>query len=205
MTCNYLRGYENMTSDFLLNPEFAKQILEFVVKVRIEWVKWRHLYLKDESLGMCEILDDDASAPNLSPSTFEKFILPVEEKIADFHGGISYYHNCGPADPYLEFIKRLGKIKLMHVGPFTDYTRAAELFGHTSAIEHHVKPQEEGVNVNPENLEKRLRKIKDTYGAKDVKAYTVRLTAYRNPVQTVKEDIEKIKGWIKVARRIFWD
>jgi len=202
-TCNYLRGYENMASDFLLNPEFARQILEFVSRVRIDWIKWRHGYLKDKSVEMCEMWDDDASVPNLSPSTFEEFILPAEKNLANFHRGISYYHNCGPADPYLESIKKLGKIELMHAGPFTNYARVAELFGHTSAIEHHVKSQEEGMNVNPENLEKRLKKVKDTYDARDVKAYTVRLTAYRNPAQTVNDDIKKIKAWIKVARKIF--
>ncbi len=202
MTCNYLYGFENMCAGYLTNPEFARNLLRRVTEVRIEWTKGRSNYL-GLPVEMGEILDDDASAPNISPEVFENFILPCEKRLAEFHGGIFYWHDCGPADPYLDSVKNLGTIELMNSGPFTNHKLIAEIFAKQSAIEHHVKPQDEGVNADPVSLKSLFREIKDLYQAHDALAYTVRLTAYRNPRQTIQRDVENTQRWVRLAKETF--
>ncbi len=202
MTCNYLHGFENMCAGFLVNPEFVRKLLERVTMFRMEWTRQRSKYL-GQPVPMGEILDDDASVPNLSPDIFEEFIFPCEKRLAEFHRGISYWHDCGPADPYLDSVKRLGTIELMNSGPFSDHRLIAEYFAKQSAIEHHVKPRDEGVNADPGALKHLFHEIKNLYRVHGALAYTVRLTAYRNPRQTIQQDIETTQKWVRLATETF--
>jgi hypothetical protein len=200
MTANYLAGVEPLAMAFLTQPEFAHAILEHVSERRIAWTLERAKYLS-EPIGKGELLDDDVSVPLVSPSVYRDFIYPVEKRLADFHGGIAYWHDCGPADPYLEAVRNLGPIELMHGGPFTDLTAVAERFGDASAIEVHVRPA--SIYAEPNIIREDLTHVREMFRTAGVCAYTVRLTAYRNPSLSLEADLAAIDGWLAVAKAVF--
>jgi hypothetical protein len=197
MTANYLAGVEPLAMAFLTDPEFAQQLIEHVTERRIAWALWRAEYL-GRPVAKGEILDDDVSVPLVSPKVYRDFIFPAEKKLSDFHGGIAYWHDCGPADPYLEAVSQLGLVELMHAGPFTDLAAVARRFGNSAALEVHVRPA--SIHDNPELLRKNLSKIHATCSELNVLAYTIRLTAYRMPSNDLPTDLAAVQRWVNYQK-----
>ena len=200
MTANYLAGVEPLAMAFLTQPEFARMLLDHVTECRIEWTIDRAKYL-EEPVAKGEILDDDVSVPLISPAVYRNFIFPAEKRLADFHGGVAYWHDCGPADLYLETVGDLGAIELMHAGPFTSLAAVAKRFASSAAIEVHVRPA--SVYTENEVLQKDLVHLRDILGEAGVLAYTVRLTAYRNPTLDLEADLAAVEQWLATAQVVF--
>lgn len=200
MTANYLAGVEPLAMAFLTQPDFARALLEHVAERRMEWTSQRAEYL-GETVPKGEILDDDVSVPLVSPAVYREFIFPAEKRLADFHGGIAYWHDCGPADLYLETVEGLGPIELMHAGPFTNPAIVAKRFGSSAAIEVHVRPA--SVHAEQAILRKDLERLRDTFHKAGVRAFTIRLTAYRNPAIDLAADLTAIKQWLAAVRAVF--
>jgi len=199
MTCNYLFGFENTAMSFYTNPDFIAALLMYIAQARIAWTKERANYLV-EPISKGEILDDDVCVPNVSPDIYNQFIFPAEKRLSDFHNGISYWHCCGPAEPYMSKVIDLKNVDLVSSGPFSDHKQIAKSIGNQAAIEHHVKPQDEGVAATDKSLYQLFSDIKQMYNDSEVTAYTLRLTAYRNPSQSFKDDIERVKRWVEIAK-----
>lgn len=200
MTANYLAGTESLAMAFLDRPEFARGLLDYVADCRMAWTRQRAAYL-GQPVPPGEILDDDVSVPLVSPAIYHQFIFPAERRLADFHGGVAYWHDCGPAEPYLETVANLGTIELIHVGPFTEPAAVARRFAASAAIEVHVRPA--SVYADPDVLRSDLEHLRETFRAAGVRAYCVRLTAYRNPAIDLAADLAAIQRWLATARGIF--
>jgi hypothetical protein len=200
MTANYLAGVEPLAMAFLTQPDFARMLLEYVAERRIEWTIQRAKHL-GEPIEKGEILDDDVSAPLVSPAVYRDFIFPAEKRLADFHAGIAYWHNCGPADLYLKTLEGLGKIELMHAGPFTNPIAVAKHFASSAAIEVHVRPT--SVYAAREVIQRDLEHLREIFREAEVHAYTVRLTAYRNPTLDLQADLAAVERWLDVAQAVF--
>jgi hypothetical protein len=203
-TANYLRGIEKMSMDYLLNPEFANKLFNLIVNARIAWFKYRTEYLGGRigEYQHPEIWNDDAAVPIISPDIFKNIIWKHEKKLYDFQGGFSYYHNCGPMDPFLEDIAKFNNIEMIHAGPFSDYRKILKKFGKRCAIEHHVKPQDDCMKVKSSEILKKFKKLKNDYEEFKARAVTIRLTAYYNPGISIDENISKIREWTKAGRKV---
>ena len=200
--CNYIRGFENISLDFLLNKEFAKELMEFVVLSRIEWSKERDKFLSTKRREGCIISNDDVCVPNVSPKIYSELIFPYEYKLHEFYGNFSYYHDCGPMDPFLEKIGEFKNIDLIHSGPFSNYKKVGEFFCKRTPIELHLRPVEDFVYCSEEDFRNRLLKIREVYSKLGVRSYYIRLTSYSHPELSVNENMTKLKKWCDISNEI---
>lgn len=200
--CNYLRGFENISIDYLTDKDLVRNIMQLVVDSRIRWVEVRKRITGDEGNRGVIISNDDVSAPNVSPSIYRELILPYEKMIHRHFGYFTYYHNCGPIDPFLNDVNTIGRIDMIHSGPFSDYRKVGEVFGKRSAIELHLHPEKDFISSTEQDFRKRLLDIRDYYEKIGVKAYCIRLTSYSHPSMTMSENIEKLKKWCGISSEI---
>lgn len=195
---NYLRGLLNLSIDFMTNREFVRNLMDFVVTSRINWSKKRDEFLGIERKnGM--MLNDSLSTPNISPNIYNELIFPYEQEINNFYGGISYYHSCGPLDPFLNKIKDLGNIELMHSGPFTDYKKVFKVFHNKSPIELYLPKRK---HWEKEDLKKELIEIKESSLKFGVRSFYIRYTSFYDPDISISNKINKHREICNISREI---
>jgi uroporphyrinogen decarboxylase len=105
----YLNGFENLLMNFLLEPEFAHQLLDTVLETNIRIVRNA---IRAGADGVV-IADDYAGndAPFFSPTVFRQFILPRLQRMVDAiheEGGIAVKHSDGNLWPILDMIVDTG-------------------------------------------------------------------------------------------------
>ncbi len=200
--CNYLRGFKNLSLDFLTNKPLVDELMQFVIDSRMKWSETRSRIIDDDKPNGAIISNDDVSVPNVSPNIFRELIFPYEKILNEFYGYFSYYHNCGPIDPFLDDISNINGIRMIHSGPFSDFKKIGEIFSSKAAIELHLHPDRDFINCSEEDFRKRLIDIKTYYDEIGVKAYCIRLTSYSHPSMSISENIEKLKGWCRIASNI---
>lgn len=200
--CNYLRGFENISLDFLLNKEFVKKLMEFIVNSRINWSREREKFLGNKINRGGSISNDDVCVPNISPNIYNELIFPHEFKLYKFYNNFSYYHDCGPIDPFLEKISEFKNIDLIHSGPFSDYKKVGEIFGYRSPIELHLNPVKDFIYCSESDFKNKLLNIKKIYSKLDVKSYCIRLTSYTHPGLSTIGNLNKLKKWCDVSKNI---
>ncbi len=203
-TANAIRGIERMLMDYLVNTDFANDLLAFLARHRNEFFRFRKKYLHGNvgEYMYPEIWNDDAAAPLISPQIYKEVVYEHEKSIYDFQGGFNYYHNCGPMDPLVKLIANFKNILMIHSGPYSDYRIIAEEFGKRSAIEHCVRSKEEIMESNYDQMLSNLRTIRKTYEDFDAKSFTVRATAYVSPKLDIKKSISHVNEWIRAARTV---
>jgi uroporphyrinogen decarboxylase len=105
----FLNGFENLLQNFLLEPEFAHQLMDTVLDVSIPMARNAIRAGADAIL----ISDDYAGndAPFFSLPVFEEFILPRLKRMVDAvheEGGIVVKHSDGNLWPLLDLIVDTG-------------------------------------------------------------------------------------------------
>ncbi len=200
--CNYLRGFENLSLDFLINKPAIINLMNLVINSRIKWSRHRSKILDSLKIADAVISNDDVCIPNVSPAIYRELIFPFEEKLNEFYGNFSYYHNCGPIDPFLEDVVKLKNIDMIHCGPYSDFRKIGQLFVGKSSIELHLHPEKDFIYMDEENFRRRLKDIKNYYGSIGVKSYCIRLTSYSHPNMSMRESISKLKLWCEISKEI---
>lgn len=196
----HLRGYDTLLMDLILNPEFVRDLLGFLVEDRIRWTKERAKFLgSDEAWG--NLNNDEVCCPMISPTLYEEMVLPHEIKIAEFHGGAGYWHSCGNITDLLPLIKRIPGLKMVQVSPQTDLTTACRLFSHAS-LELDVNSVRDILDAPEETMAVRLQEYKNTLLENGHTRAYVRAGSLA-PLGTLGQDLTKIKTWIRLAREIF--
>jgi len=191
-----LRKMENLLADILLNPEFVHKLMRFITEARREWVKERAKFL-GQKVGKGDLDDDEVNSPSLSPAQYEEFILPYEKQLCKFHGGIGYWHSCGDTTELLNSIRKIPKIDMFHIGPWTDLKESKEVFGRNTALEKCLMPTADVQLASESKMEAKLDEIR---GILDGTSYTVRADGLQ-VINSVEEDLMVIKRWVEVARK----
>ena len=202
---NCLRGVEQMSMDYLLDPQFASRLLGFLAKTRNAFNEYRTRYLGGDTgeHQYQEIWNDDAAVPLVSPQIFRDIVWPHEKTLYDSCGGFSYYHNCGPMGPLLHDIARFANIEMIHMGPFSDPRQVLDKFAHRSAIEHCIKPQDDMMRIEHDDMVKRLHNLRTLYEHARANAVTIRATGYLSPALSIEQNIGKLTQWTLAARAVF--
>jgi uroporphyrinogen decarboxylase len=105
----YLHGFDSLLANFLLEPEFAHELLDRVLEVNIRVA--RNALRAGADVIM--VGDDYAGneAPYFSPSVFKRFILPGLQRMVDAihqEGGKVVKHSDGNLWPILDMIVNTG-------------------------------------------------------------------------------------------------
>jgi hypothetical protein len=92
-----LRGFENVVSDMVGDPDFVHAFMLLAVQARQRFEHERQEFLKTEpprkKIG---IADDWVNVPFISPSIYREFVAPYYRMIQEQQGAIvEHFHTCG--------------------------------------------------------------------------------------------------------------
>lgn len=191
----HLRGMQNLLMDMLLNPELVHKLMRYTTDARKHWMLARAKFL-GEPISPGHLFNDEVDFPTLSPQLYEEFVLPYEQELSQYEGGIIYWHSCGNTTGFLELIKQTPNVGMFHIGPWTDVKKAVEVMGHLP-LDVCVDPMKDMLECTPEQMEQRLRSIKEACLGS---AFAVRNDAIQ-VVKSVDQDLLKIKEWVSAAKR----
>jgi uroporphyrinogen-III decarboxylase len=189
-----LRGTENLLADIIINPEFVHDLMSFITNARKEWVNDRAKYL-GQDITKGDIDDDEVSTPTLSPEQYEEFVLPYEQQLCEFHGGIRYWHSCGDISKLVYAISSIPEIVLFHIGPWTDLKSTRKAFGKDTAFEKCLMPLRDVQLASEEKMADVLDEISNVL---EGSRFTVRADGL-DIINTAKNDLESVSKWIKIA------
>jgi hypothetical protein len=201
----YLRGFENLLIDFKLNPDFVKDLLDFIADVRIDWYKELEKYLGFPILKG-DLFNDEIQCDMINPEDYKRLILFSEEKLDRFNGGIAYWHSCGQIHPIIKDILNNLHVDLMDIGPANDKKHALESV-------RDIQPQPgleirfdqlkyiQTKNANIDDMKKRIRYVYNLCKANNLKAFQFKAGGLQ--VLTSIEDLwRQVFLWIKAVRDI---
>ncbi len=204
----YVHGYQDMLADLVADPEFAHAIMERVTHERRLWFEARARYL-DQPIPPTTILNDEVDAAVIGPHHYRDAILPYEKVIGDTHKRILYWHSCGNIGPMARDILSIGQVELLDISGWTDLEQVfVSLLSAESGdgarkqrFEIRFKPVEDLHEASPDWIEQRLRHILSLCRRYDVSALCLRANAIQ-PWQSQEADLEKVRQWIDIARRV---
>ncbi len=192
-----LRGMSNLLVDMFENPKFVHKLMRFVTNAHIMWSEERAKFL-DTKVVPPVIFNDEVNCPTLSPELYREFVLPYDQEICNFYGGI-HWHSCGNVTPLLHLLKEIGKIYSFHVSAWTDLSSAVKAFGGDIPLNIVVHPLKDIYMSTDIEKRTRLKEIMKVCG--DI-PYTIVAGELLTTGRNVKEDIKAIKKWIEIAREL---
>jgi hypothetical protein len=193
----YVRGFENFSLDLHLNPDFARRLLRHVTQTCKQFVRWRSDFIQ-EPIAKCDLFNDDI--PLMSPEFYRGFFLPCEKEIADFHGGVRYWHSCGDITKHIEEIHSLDSIDLLDFGVTMEDKRAGmEKLRGPQPLEIRVHAQRHVQGCSEEESKLYIRKILYDLREKNIEKYVIRSSGM-SVLLGAREDIRRLARWVELVR-----
>jgi uroporphyrinogen-III decarboxylase len=193
----HVRGYENLLVDMIKNPKFAHRLVRVITDLRKSWVRERATFLRQE-VEKGNLYNDEVNSPTLSPQLYEEFALSYELELAEYHGGILYWHSCGDTTTLLPSIAKIPDLEMFHVGPWTDVATAVKTFNGKVPLEICLHPVRDIQTATRITMEKRLSDIAEACNGYP---YTVRADGLQI-MKDIDRDLKKIGEWNEMARRL---
>lgn len=195
----HLRGLDNIIIDMLEDPEFVHELMRFITDSEKEWVKERAKFLH-LPIEKTFLFNDEIGLPLITPEMYEEFVLPYEIELANFYGGILYWHSCGDTSDFITLIKKIPGLKMFHVGPKTDVLKAAKTFAPHTPLDVDLDPFRDVLEADEEKMRLKIREIIDICTEKNV-PFCIRADGFQ-PVHALERDLSKIRVWIDVVRSV---
>jgi len=192
----HLRGLDNIIMDMLEDPKFVHTLMRFITDSEKEWAKERAKFLHSP-IEKTFLFNDEVGLPLITPKMYEEFILPYEIELSNFYGGILYWHSCGDTSNFVNLIRKIPGLKMFHVGPRTDVSKAAVAFGPDVSLDVDLDPFRDVLEVNEKKMRLKIKEITNICMKKDV-PFSIRADAFQ-PVHALEKDLSKMKQWINVA------
>ena len=200
-TAIMLRGFEELLIDSIEDPEFFTELMTYITDTEIEFTKKRAEYLGEPVYYPGMLGNDEIATPIVSPTMYNELIYPHEKRLAEFWGGIRYWHSCGKTDPFYEKIATLDKLEMMHIGPWSDIPSAVEVFGPKDiSIEICMNSNRDLFDKDYDQMVADLERIKSICEGKI--RYQIRMDGiaiFKNQEFTM----QKVKEWVKAANQVF--
>lgn len=132
-----LYGMENYLSDIVEEPEFIKELLEYVTEMDIRFAR-----LQVEA-GADIIGIGDAMASLVSPAVYEEYFLPytrhLVQEIKRTHDVKLKYHICGKSSHLLRFAEEIG-FDIVNIDHPVDYPAAVDLVHRNICLKGNLNP-----------------------------------------------------------------
>ena len=193
----YLRGFENMLVDMMLDPEFAQALLAFITAARENWYRDLAQYL-GKPIQKGNLFNDEINCPTVSRQLYSELILPFEQEICKFHGGLLYWHSCGDVTKILEEISEIPEIDMMHIGPWTNIDKAIKIFKNRMPLEINVNWQRDVLDMNEEQMRSKIMSIICDCINNDAGGFEIRLSGV-SLHHSLEETIARARMWNKAA------
>lgn len=190
----HMRGLDRILMDSVLEPEFVHNLMRFVVDAHKSWSEERNKFVGEEK-HKCKLFNDEIDCPTISPSIYDELIFPYEKELAEFYGGVSYWHSCGNTTQFLNTIKKLPNLDLFHVGPWTSYKEADEVFKDNTALDICLHPISDVLDASEDKM---INKILDITESCKHKNFSIRADTFM-PYDEIGTELAKINTWSKIA------
>ena len=184
-----LRGFNDLYADVIRQPELVHRLMNFVTECRLRYTKHVSNFFGLE-IPKAVFHDDEINGDYFSRKTFEDFILPYEKKIADFHGGTTYYHSCGNMSKLLEPLMEL-KISKVDISAYTDLKAACESVDNDVVLQKRFHPTDV-LNSTPKQIKS---KVEEALTLLNGRKFELVADGFGTGPLT------KIKQWLTVAKK----
>jgi hypothetical protein len=189
-TAMQLRGMQNLLLDMLDDPAFVHRLMRLVTDGRKAWLKQRAEFL-NQPIQPGLLFNDEIGAPLLHPGLYREFILPDELELAEFHGGIFYFHSCGDTTLFLDDIITIPGLQLFHVGPQTNLARVVERLNPDIALDICMQDVRDIYETTDEQKRTKLAGIADLCRGRH---YYIRADGF-DVLTTPEADLHRIQRW----------
>jgi uroporphyrinogen-III decarboxylase len=196
----YLRGFENFLTDIHLQPEFCRKTLRYVTDAQKKFLIWRSEFLENP-IQKCDLFNDDV--PIMSPETYDEFVVPLENELCDFCGGVYYWHSCGDITRHISKIENVKGIELLDLGvSMEDKGTGINAMKKNMAVEVRVRAQQHVQEAEDTDVAEYMGDIAVSLMKKGVERYVIRSSGMSILLGT-DEDLRKLRKWVEITREVF--
>lgn len=205
-----LRGFTPLYLDLIENPEFVHGLMQRIVDARIHFERQRCRFLgidvQDQDYKWPYVVyrpttnsaqyNDEVDGNLISAKTYTEFILPYERQLAEFYGGLSYYHSCGNLDAFfagLATVPNLGKI---HVSHASDLRRAVAAGGF-AILEKSLNPYDDVLDATEDHLRAKLSGVRAAFARPNLEIWGDAIYVGG------RDTVEKAKNVVRIFREVF--
>jgi len=198
----FLHGFQETLIDMVLQPEFMHEMFRFITDARKKWYDEYYLYTGNER-HKADIFNDEVSVPSISPAIYDEMIFPYENEIAQYHGGLYYWHSCGDVTKLVDGIARLEGLDMFNVGPWTDIYEAGRAFRNKAPIEIAMNAEQDIIRATPEHMRKKITSVIESCARSDVAGMCMKISALNAPdISKIDHVYSQIRQWIQIAREV---
>lgn len=195
-----LRGFEDLLVDMCEDREFFDDLLGTITSYLKDYAKARAAFLGKPPPRFM-LFNDEVSTPTLSDRLYRERVLPFEVDLAEFAGGLRYWHSCGLTNEFYESVATIPGLQMMHIGPWSDVAKAAAVFsGKDIALEICLNSVADIYDATEDEMRAKLLSIKDACDGKV--RYQVRADGFAI-VNSIAVTLEKIRQWNRIALEVF--
>jgi len=195
-----LRGFNNLLMDIYDDPAFFHDLMLTITEYLKEYAIRRAKFL-GEPIAQGMLFNDEISSEIISKNVYEEMILPYEIEMSRHTGGTRYWHSCGATHGFYELISTIPGLKLMHVGPWSDYAKAARIFGEKDiSIEICLNSNRDMYDKTRDEMTSQLNMIKNS--CEGFVKYSVRCDGIA-VLKDIPHTLLKISEWKNAASEIF--
>jgi len=205
-----LRGFTPLYVDLIDDPDFVHRLMQFIVDARIHFetqrcgflgidpqdTQYRWYYCVYRPSCNSALYNDEVDGNLFSPQTYREFILPYERQLAEFYGGVSYYHSCGNMTPFFEDLCTLPNLTRLHVSQSSDLAKAMSLKGRFR-IENSLDPYQETLRGSDAHIEEKFKTIQAASGEKPLEVWADAIYVGG------RDTVEKARNVVRIFRNVF--
>ncbi len=194
-----MRGpHENILTDMLLRPEFAKRLFSYATDFRMHYARERARFL-DEPIDKGHIGNDEVTVPTVSPQLYKEFLLPREIELSEFHGGLTCWHSCGDTGPLLPLIRRIPNVDQFYTGPWTDLEAVMATFGQDTPLDIAIHVVDDMLAATPQRMEEKLRRVMSVCGDAPLRIRA----GSTDSAFGLQTDLAQMRRWTEAAQRLY--
>ena len=192
-----LRGYDGLIADTVERPQFVHDLMRFIVEERMRWWDERAKFM-GANPAAAGISDDWVNVPFISPAIFEDFCLPRYLELEQYHGKINRLHSCGDKSPLVHLMLQIHTLDSFEVNHWTPLALMLERV----PANKHLAYAFQNLDVLMGTESEQEVKIRAVVAACEGRAYSLCGQALQRISDSYARDIEQIKQFIRVARRV---
>ena len=211
-----LMGMEAMLFGVIDRPEFMHRIMDFVTEGTVQYQlarqaaggvdyeqSWNYRVPYEDlpadadphRLSSCWPLVAAQSMCGISPTMYEEFVQPYHARLTQHLGQDRvYYHGCEDLTEKIPSILKLPNLRRLHISPWTDLERAAELVGRDFVMEV-VPPPETIYSQTPAEMRAWLERAMDIAG-------DLVIDLVLGEIETVMGKPGVLSTWAQIAQEV---
>lgn len=199
-TALMLRGYENLLLDIYDDPQFFHNLMRMITDYLMTFAKRRAEFL-GEPVAQCMLFNDEVAVPNISNAIYKSMIQSYEKELGELCGGVRYWHSCGVTNEFYDSIAALPKLRMMHIGPWSDIRKAVDVFASKDiALEICLNSVENIYEKTEEEMKRKLLDIREICDGRI--RYSVRADGLAL-FNSMEFTMDKIRQWNNAAMEVF--